>query len=228
MRHAIYVTPARGTALADAGAAWLGRDAFADIARPRPEIPGLAPEEAARLTDDPRRYGFHGTMKAPFTLADGRGEGDLVAALEEFAAARAPFALRLHIALLGGFLALVPQEPEPALERLAADCVRAFEPFRAPPDAATLARRQAAGLSPRQQALLSAWGYPYVLEEFRFHLTLTGRLTPAQADVLLPAARAQFDALIGQPVLIDTLAVFREAAPGEPFQVVSAARLGGG
>src|SRR3546814_16854276 len=66
-----------------------------------------------------------------------------------------------------------------------ADCVRAFDRFRAPPSETALARRRAAGLSARQEANLQAWGYPYVMEDFRLHFTLTGRITdPAQPDIL--------------------------------------------
>ena len=38
------------------------------------------------------------------------------------------------------------------------------------------------GLTDRQEALLTQWGYPYVMEEFRFHITLTGALDPAHLD----------------------------------------------
>ena len=51
-------------------------------------------------------------------------------------------------------------------------------PFARPPGAAELERRRKAGLSAAQEKMLLRWGYPYVLDEFRFHLTLTGRLQP--------------------------------------------------
>ena len=59
---------------------------------------------------------------------------------------------------------------------MAGACVRDLDEFRAPAGEAELARRRKAGLSARQEALLTQWGYPYVFEEFRFHLTLSGRL----------------------------------------------------
>jgi hypothetical protein len=91
--------------------------------------------------------------------------------------ARAPVTIpSLEVRRLGGFIAVVPTEPSAALADLAAATVAALDPFRAPPSEAELARRRKARLSDRQEALLMKWGYPYVMEEFRFHLTLTGRL----------------------------------------------------
>ena len=35
--------------------------------------------------------------------------------------------------------------------------------------------------------MLVRWGYPYVFEDWCFHMTLTRRLTPAEKAVVLPA-----------------------------------------
>ena len=75
--------------------------------------------------------------------------------------------------LIGGFVAIVPATPSPGLDELAADCVTGFERFRLPMTAQERSRRLAAGLSQHQTANLERWGYPYVFEEFRFHMTLT-------------------------------------------------------
>src|SRR3546814_20748675 len=98
----------------------------------------------------------------------------------------------LRLVILDGFLALVPSGPSDALEALAAGCVQRFERFRAPPSALELARRRSNGLTPRQERNLKDWGSPYVLADFRFHLTLTAR-TPDQAAH--PAIRAGLAAL---------------------------------
>lgn len=77
---------------------------------------------------------------------------------------------------LGGFLALTPTGDLTGLERVASACVTDLDAFRAPASETELERRRSAGLSARQEALMQHWGYPYVMEEFRFHLTLSGRL----------------------------------------------------
>ncbi|GAB5468054.1 MAG: DUF1045 domain-containing protein [Rhodospirillales bacterium] len=175
-RFAVFYLPPEG-ALADFGAGWLGWDVARGKAAPRLDLPGL---DAATLT--PRKYGFHGTLKPPFRLVEGRGPVDLATAVERLAGTLAPARCAgLQIRCLGRFLALTPKGPSDALARIASLCVRELDGFRAPAGEAELARRRKAGLSQRQEALLTRWGYPYVMEEFRFHLTLTGNL---QADAL--------------------------------------------
>ncbi|MGR3468812.1 MAG: DUF1045 domain-containing protein [Shimia sp.] len=170
-RFAVYYVPAPGP-LAAFGARWLGWDIHEGEPAPLFDVAGL---EAATAT--PRKYGFHGTLKPPFRLREGRTVAQLRDATAQVAATLPPAECGgLELATLGRFLALVPTEPQEGLARVAAACVEGLDPFRAPPTEAELARRRAAGLSPRQEARLLRWGYPYVMEEFRFHLTLTGRL----------------------------------------------------
>lgn len=217
MRFAVYFNPAMDSALAALGAEWLGRDAFTGERLPQPLVAGLAPDEVEALTADPRRYGFHATLKPPFALREGTDEAGLSEAFSRFAAARAAFQVDLVVARLGGFLAIVPAGPAPALHQLADDCVTAFEPFRAPLGEADVARRRKSGLTPRQEAHLTAWGYPYVFDEFLFHMTLSGRIDGAAADRMEAAAREVFADALSAPVPIDTLGLFVEPAPGEPF-----------
>lgn len=198
-RHAIYYAPRAGE-FADFAASWLGWDPVLGREVPHPDLP----LDVAAITATPRKYGFHGTIKAPFVALPGLEDG--IAAL---AARLAPVdlgALRLH--RIGGFLALVPEvNPEP----LAAEVVRALDMFRAPMTPEDRARRKPEKLSERQRELLDAWGYPYVMEEFRFHLTLTGNDAPPEVErVLEPVlARVQPD-----PFVIEDLCLFGEAEDG--------------
>ena len=86
------------------------------------------------MTELPRRYGFHATLKAPFHLVDGVEERELLSALMHFASSMDPVEIpKLQIACLDGFFALVPTEPLDNLNQLANDVVVAFDRFRAPP-----------------------------------------------------------------------------------------------
>src|SRR5262249_48288739 len=146
-----------------------------------------APEELAELTAEPRRYGFHGTLKPPFALAAGATEAALLDAAGKFALSQSAFNLPgLHLVSISGFLALVPTERSEALHALADTTVQHFDVLRAPASPEELARRRRARLSPRQEALLERWGYPYVMEEFRFHLTLTRRLSAEERARIEP------------------------------------------
>ncbi|MDJ1008863.1 MAG: DUF1045 domain-containing protein [Paracoccaceae bacterium] len=171
-RYAVYYLP-EDDALAGFGAAWLGWDVAlaAPVDHPETDLP------LAEFTATPRKYGFHGTLKPPFRLAEGRTADGLFAAVAALAAASPAVELRgLELAGLGHFLALVPEGGAAGLADLAARIVTDLDGFRAAPTPEDLARRRAGGLTPRQDEMLAAWGYPYVLDEFRFHLTLTGRL----------------------------------------------------
>lgn len=219
-RYAVYFLPRRETALWRVGSAVLGYDAYAaqdvappaDLARAEPRL--------AELTAAPRRYGFHATLWPPTPLAPGTHRLALLSAVRAFAAARRPFAApALEVATLGDFVALVPAEPSPGLDALAADCVRALAPFRAPLGEMDRRRHLAAELTPRQTNYLATWGYPFVLDEFRFHMTLTGKLAAADREPVR-ALLAETFAAMATPLSIDAVTVLRQPTRADRFRVV--------
>lgn len=220
-RYAIYYAPALQSPWWRFGAGWLGRDEAADAALPQPELPGWPPARFAALTAEPRRYGFHATLKAPFRLRDGASEALLLRRLAALASTLRSVPLEpLTPALLDGFIALVPAMPHPAINALAAQCVLALDDLRAPLMQEELARRRPEQLDDVGRRLLAQYGYPHVLARYRFHLTLTGPVTPREADTLLPHAQAAVDALQDRgvdPLRLDRLCVFRQRHPGAPF-----------
>uniref|UniRef100_UPI003BAC74D3 DUF1045 domain-containing protein n=1 Tax=Stappia sp. TaxID=1870903 RepID=UPI003BAC74D3 len=227
MRHALYFTPPADHPLVLAAERWLGRSVFPrDV--PAETIGGVTPDERETLTADPRRYGFHGTLKAPFRLVPQAMPADLHAALEAFGAERAAApAVRLRVSSLGGFLALTPAAPAPGLDALAGDVVRRFEPFRAALSDGEIARRNPESLTDAQRENLEKWGYPYVFAAFRFHMTLTGRLNDAEAARLLPILEAHFAEALAEPVDLDRVALFEEPERGRPFTCIRLERLTG-
>ncbi len=204
-RFAIYYAPRDG-AFADAADLWLGWSARTGQTVPQPEVTGLD-----GLTVTPRRYGFHGTIKPPFRLAEGTSAGDLSDAVAGLATRLPRVTLAgLKMVRLEGFLALTPQGDPNALRAMAADVVQGLDRFRAPLTAAEITRRRPESLTQRQRALLDAYGYPYVLEQFQFHLTLSDRLDEAQATRLQAAAAGHFDGLLPEPFVIEDLCLFGE------------------
>ena len=220
MRFAIYFTPAADHPLTRAAAGWLGRDAFTGAAIPRTGVAGFTAAELDGFTAEPARYGFHGTVVAPFHLAEGIGETALDRAAAGFAASRQRFVIpRLAIRRIGHFFALVPSDALAAMDDLAAKAVQHFSLLRAPLDDADIARRRPDTLSERQRDYLLRYGYPYVFEEFRFHMTLTGPVPAGEAPRVAAALEAVFRPLLGTPLEVSSLAVFVEAARGAPFTV---------
>lgn len=221
-RHAIYYAPPPETRLERLGMSWLGRDHRTGQKLARPALPGLPPERLEALTASARRYGFHGTLKAPFRLADGMDASLLRNVARVFAATRRPFTLPpLTLADMKGFLALVPSAPAPELDALAADCVSHFEPFRASLTLAELARRRRGLLTRRQDAQLVAYGYPYVFADFAFHLTLTDRLQPADKALVMPHLEALTADVRAEPFTVEAIAIYVEPAPGADFLLES-------
>ena len=217
-RYAIFFTPASGR-LHDFASAWLGRDPAHARQVKSPDIAGL-PLPISEFTTTPRRYGFHATIKAPFKLAAGSSQTELETAFAEFCnratAVRLP---KLRLARLGRFLALVPSQDCPPLDALAAETVRAFARFRAAPDETEIARRRKPGLTPRQEALLQQWGYPYVMEEFRFHMTLTDKLPKAAATEVEKILTKELAEILRSPISVDGLSLMGEDSTGMFHQI---------
>jgi putative phosphonate metabolism protein len=227
MRYAIYFTPGQDEPLTRLAASWLGRDPFTDEQPPAPPVTQLSPAEIAYHTASARRYGFHATLKAPFKLAENVTEAELDRALATFAAGAEPILLsRLVPARLDGFLALVPAGPAPDLDRFAGEVVTVFDRFRAPLSDAEIKRRNPESLSPGEFRNLLQWGYPYVFECFRFHMTLTGRVADSDLARVRAAIDEVFADVLQQPATISGLALFIEPEPGAPFVVKSWYGLG--
>jgi putative phosphonate metabolism protein len=229
-RYAVYYAPRATEGLAVAAGQWLGISPEGGRLRRQPLVSGFSPERLADITTDPRVYGFHGTLKAPIALIDGVNEREFVDAVGRFAVTlRAVTVPSMVLAELGSFLAMVPAERCTELQDLADRCVVEFDEYRRPAGEAELARRRASVLTARQDALLLRWGYPYVLEEWRFHLTLSGRIEDAaERAAVMAILRKRFSGFVDRPLQVRDLCVFRQAAPGRPFTVLARFRLGGG
>lgn len=206
--------------LAAFGARWLGWDAGAG--RPVPAtVPATAPAAAPPIappvwTEAARRYGFHATIKAPFRLAEGVAPDALALELQSLAARLPPVLLPegLRLAALDGFLALIPAPQPTALTEMAAAVVRGLDHLRAPLTEAEIARRRPERLSPQERANLDRWGYPYVMDDFRYHMTLTGPLAPPDQTQARAQLEAALTSLTPRPHPITELALMGEDADG--------------
>ncbi|MCR8827651.1 DUF1045 domain-containing protein [Pseudosulfitobacter koreensis] len=216
-RYAIYVTPQPDSPLADFGAHWLGWDSATGQPVAQPDIAGL---DLPAITAAPQPYGFHGTVKPPFRLGDKSTPDALLADLTTLCTRLAPVTLAgLELARLGGFFALVPRGDSAALADLAAEVVQRLDAHRAPPTEAEIEKRRAARLNPQQEAHLQRWGYPYVMDQFRYHMTLSGRL---EADTRAPVQAALAERLADIPLTpfaIDALTLLGQDDAGRFHQI---------
>lgn len=214
-RYAAYWAPPELHALWEAGCAWLGRDA---------QHPRAVRRAACEQTSQPRRYGFHATLKAPFELREGCSEACFVGAVEAIAATMESFEMPpLVVDTLTDFVALRPRQPIGAahpLRRLADACVRELDGLRRPLTAADADRRLAAMRHDGPgRAHLERWGYPHVFDAWRFHMTLSDSLPDAaERERVADQAREFFAASLMQPLACDAVSIFVEPAPGLPFE----------
>lgn len=218
-RFAIYYAPATDDPLWSAASSWLGRDAADDAARPAADIEGVARDVLDANSVSARRYGFHATIKAPMALDPDYEIDALEAALSGFAETHAPVTIGvLKPTLIDGFLALIPVVQPDALTDFAGKVVESFDGFRAPLNAVDREKRLKGGrLTARQVELLDRFGYPYVFEQFQFHMTLTDRLEEALKAPMVAAAERHFAMIDGRTMVLDRLVVFAEPEPGAPF-----------
>lgn len=218
-RFAVYFAPEQDSSLDRLGRGWLERDPRQPLLNLPAPLSGLDPVRRQELVFEPRHYGFHATLKPPMRLAPGLSRDRLAAAVAGLAGDRRPFvAPPLHLAELDGFLALRPVQAAPALDRLAEDCLRRFEPFRAPISADERAKRLRRPLTERQRVLLDQWGYPYVLDQYRFHMTLTGRIDqPEERRRVFELLRPLVAEVEGEPLAVSSVCLFEQSAPGQPF-----------
>jgi putative phosphonate metabolism protein len=222
-RVAVYYAPQPDDALFAEAATWLGRDPESGAPVPHPDIPNIA-----KVTAEPRLYGFHATLKPPMRLAEGRQWFELVEAATKLADRTTPFDLpRLVVFDVFGFLALHETVPCPPLQALADACVECLDPFRAPTSDAELTRRRRARLTPRQDAMLVRWGYPYVFDTWFFHMTLTRRLTAEEKAFYQPAAEAHLARALAMSRRITDICLFVQPSPGEPFAIQRRLKLRG-
>lgn len=217
-RYAVYFAPREGSEHDRFGSRWLGRDARSGSPLPHPESPGLTADRIAELTAVARRYGLHATLKPPFRLLSPAALPQLDCRLHALAAAQVAIGFRVAVAPLGDFLAWQSVDHHDRIAAVAAACVTELDDLRSPPSVAELERRRESGLSDRQEALLVRWGYPYVFDEYRFHVTLTDRLAGEDAVHVRAALESSCREFIDIPLVFDALALFVEEDAGSGFR----------
>lgn len=223
-RYAIYFVPRAVSSLYRFGASVLGYDSYSGEAR---SIDG-AFDDWNDMTREPGVYGFHATLKPPFALADGFDEDGLSRAVRDFASKRAAILIgELRVSELGSFIALVPGKPRSLLNEFAEVCVREFDQFRSPMSEQERQRRLTPGLTDRQLNNLARWGYPYVCEDFRFHMTLTGSLPVQKRDRAFRFLCEKYEQAPGvASVTLDQIVIARQSQPATPFRIIVEAPLG--
>jgi Protein of unknown function (DUF1045) len=155
-------------------------------------------------------------------LADGIAPQQLRQRLQEVVAKACPLPVpMLAVRPLEDFLALQAATAIDAwhpLRRLADACVMACQALRRPLDAAEFERRSASVTDEAQRDHLLRWGYPFVFDRWRFHMTLSDAGRGHDA-VLRQRAERHFAAALAEPLRATGVALFTQAAPGVPLRL---------
>jgi uncharacterized protein DUF1045 len=213
-RYALYYLPPGDADWARLATRWLGWDVIRGTAPAPPNLPGL-PAALTALTARPRRYGLHATVVPPFALARGTTAGALRTLCADFCARTPPLALPGPVLTrIGSFLALRPAGDTPSPGPLAEAALRALNPARAAPGISETARRDHPRLSPRQRDTLQRWGYPHLLADYRFHITLTGSLPHPLREATETLLRHHLSPLLPAQLPIRDLALTGEDEAG--------------
>jgi hypothetical protein len=221
-RYALYWMPELGSPLAEFGRSWFGYDTAAGETVAERNDHRLELDCLERITSVPRRYGFHATLLPPFRLRDGMSASALSDRLQRFAAQRERVDVGpLQLVRIANFLALAPQSDVFALRSFHAECAFACDLFRAPLSGTERTRRLALGLSYPQRLMLAQWGYPYMLADYRFHLTLTGPLDQSESDAIMGKLAVSLEEICARPLTLESISLCGDPGPGQPFQVLA-------
>lgn len=225
-RHAIYFVPDDHSALGHFGARLFGR--WPDGSSEHDTL--TLPQRAAR-TRRVAHYGFHATLKAPFMLAKDHSEAGLLAALEAACTTWRPASLAgLEVSANASQCRLsLGRGSSAAAQRTIADiakhCVTRFEAFRAPLTPRQRARRQPDQLDAVEREHLDRYGYPWVLDRFHFHMTLSDQLGDSADGAWLAALTREFQQCLSESPTLDRVAVCRESSPTDMMVRIAEFRL---
>jgi 2'-5' RNA ligase len=215
-RYAVYFSPDDQSALAHFGQHVLGRSAEHD----RSDQANSAFSDHERwytLTERPAYYGFHATLKAPFELSSTHRSDDLIQACSALATRHKPIVLSgLAPRRMGSFAALTLPVQPPTLSDLANDCVLALEPWRATISEHDIKRRLGQGLSERQVDQLTKYGYPYIFDDFLFHMTLSSELSSDDSD-FMQWLLAEYERYAIDDPLLDRIVLYAQTDRNSAF-----------
>jgi Protein of unknown function (DUF1045) len=229
-RYALYLTPPPDSDLWRFGCDVIGRDALTGAPCDGFSLEAYTPDAWRGMTGDPRRYGFHATLKAPFSLRLDLDADDLFERVADFARRHSPFdagELKVGVVKAGRGLDLVALKPEDPLKELRSfesNVIRGLDRLRAPFVERGRQYRMSERLTPRQAYYLHAWGYPYVLDEFDPHFTLTNAIPDADR-----VARLEWDFGLRVPsrtLHVDALTLFGQGEPDGEFRILHRFPLG--
>ncbi len=185
-RYAIYYAPSENSELDLFGKCLLGWDPYKGVETTKSDLSKLPSfKKFSSLVLTPKQYGFHGTIKAPFKLKNEYTYNDLENKVREISKQIHSFYFdQLIIKKLGNFIGLIPTN-NLKVNAVSNKFVEELDYLRDELSESEIKKRKPHKLTSNQKQMLFKWGYPYVFDEFKFHLTLTSKLNVVEIDDVL-------------------------------------------
>lgn len=179
-RVAIYFLPKKNSSLENFGKNLLGRDINKKrkISLTRRQKYFINRrftyfDELKDYCEKPAKYGFHATLKAPFRLKRNVKTKDFYDVISHIAAQHSRFKIKgLKIVYRKKFTFITSRKEIKSLINLENDLVKHLDTFRAELNKTEIKKRNPDSLTFKQNKYLKEWGYPFVLDQFKFHMTL--------------------------------------------------------
>lgn len=222
-RYAIFFAPADESPLGNFGATVLRRKAQNPAEWVNPAIAVNFENTAVwrACVAKPAHYGFHATINAPFELQPQYTRDQLTASLAEFCQKQQPIPLtNLTPRRTQRFEALAFVNQPAELVNFAADCVVEFDYFRAPLNKDDMDRRALKAQTLSQITHLQEYGYPYVFDDFNFHMTLSGTM-PEDENGYLQWLTVLYGQMVPDTPALDRLCLFMQTDRTSPFHRVT-------
>ena len=179
-RVAIYFLPKKNSSLENFGKNLLGRDINKKkkISLTRRQKYFISRgftffDELKDYCEQPAKYGFHATLKAPFRLKRNVKTKNFYDVISHIAAQHSRFKIQgLKIVYSKKFTFITSRKPNKLLINLENDLVKHLDTFRAELNKKEIKKRIPDSLTFKQNKYLKEWGYPFVFDQFKFHMTL--------------------------------------------------------
>jgi len=219
-RFAIYYLPSESNLLSNFASSWFGWNPHLGMEVSYPVWKNLN-FNIAELTSEPGKYGLHGTLKPPFPLAKQENFEELRVAILKLSRSIKKFKIpSITLRVIDGFIAIVPTIRNERIDYLAEKCVKELDDFRGPESLENIKKRRSVGLSERQENHLRRWGYPYVLDDFNFHLTMTEKLRPEVSERVFLVLASKLESVLMAPLLVDKIFLCGESVENGKFKVI--------
>ena len=221
-RYAIYYAPPKESSLEEFGRYWFGWDPLnAKLINNKHRINYLNRFGIKNLINIdknvliPKKYGFHGTLIPPFKLNKNYSTNTLFKKTEDIAKKFKKFKFyKFKLKKINNFYAFVQNKKNNNINKLSNRLVRELFKFRSPLTKKEIDRRNPSKLSKLQLNILYKWGYPYIMSEFNFHMTLASEVTGNKLYFELKKIEKNKEIILNEINNFDKIYIFGENQKG--------------